>query len=259
MKKKLLILQNAFHFRSFSFFKYIFFKKRRRKIKSKATKYFYELPCIDFDEWASTQNKDLYLEMKKFQDEFVLFEKKFDFSHLGGSRGLDQFSALYFFTILLKPEFILETGVANGYSTFSFLSGIHQNKKGFLVSNDLPPLDIKKENWHYIGQMVPEQFKPKWKLFLGADKNNLKNITKNYDFDLAHFDSDKTKSGKMFCIETVIKNNSKHPLILIDNCADDFFWQGLKVENYSKFIFEQNKKRFGALIYKEHLSRLLLD
>ena len=243
------MLFNAFRFRSFGFLKYVLYKKRRIQTKERATNYFYNLPAISFDEWAKNRDSKVYIEMKEFQKEFKSYEKKFDFSPLGGSRGLDQFGALFYFTRLIKPGSILETGVANGYSSYSFLYAINKNGKGHLISNDLPPLGVKKEKWKYIGQMVPDYLRVFWELHLGSDKNNLKKLCKNYNFELAHFDSDKAKSGKMFCINTLLKNNSKPPFILIDNCGDDFFWRDLDVDFYKKIIFEQEGKRFGALIH----------
>ena len=78
---------------------------------------------------------------------------------------------------LTKPKRILETGVANGYSSFSFLSAMNMNKFGKLISNDLPPLNIEKEKWKFIGQMVPNEFQENWALHLGSDRNNLKKLT----------------------------------------------------------------------------------
>ena len=258
MRKKIRIITNSLRFQSFTFLKYVFFKHRRMNIKKEATKYFYNLPAVDFDLWANDINKDLYNEMKLFQKEFKKYEQNFNFTYLGGARGLNQFAALYFFTRLIQPKNILETGVANGYSSFSFLSALKKNDFGNLVSNDLPPLDIKKDNWKYIGQMVPENFKDIWILHLGSDKKNLKSICKATNFELVHFDSDKTTSGKMFCIDTVIKHNSTPPLILIDNCADDFFWKSLNIDKYKKIIFEQNGKRFGSLIFQDDTSKYRL-
>jgi len=254
MNKKPLILFNSFRFKTFSFWRYVFFKKRRIRIKKEAQKYFYNLPAIDFDDWAESLDKKLFLEMKKFQITFQDYEKLSDFSPLGGARGLDQFGALYFFARIVQPKLILETGVANGYSSFSFLSAMNMNKFGKLVSNDLPPLDIKKEKWKFIGQMVPIEFQENWTLNLGSDRNNLKKLCKENNFELAHFDSDKTSSGKMFCINTLLKHNEINPIILIDNCADDFFWKSLHVSNYHKVIFEQSNKRFGALIHSNSIA-----
>ncbi len=258
MKRKLLMLSNVLRFRAFGFLKYIFYKKRRAQIKDQAQAYFYNLPAISFDDWAKNIDSSIYIEMKEFQKEFRSYEKTFDFSPLGGGRGLNQFGALFYLTRLIKPSYILETGVASGYSSYSFLYGININRKGHLISNDLPPLDVKKEKWKYIGQMVPDNLRMFWELHLGSDKNNLKKLCKNYNFELAHFDSDKTKSGKMFCINTLLNNNTKPPFILIDNCADDFFWKDLDIDSYKKVVFEQEGKRFGALIHVNDLHQYSL-
>ena len=161
--------------------------------------------------------------MQEFQTHFIDYEKKLNFTYLIGARGHDQYGAHYFLTRLRKPQNILETGVANGFSSYSFLSAIEDNNYGRLISNDLPPLDIEKKYWKYIGQMVPQKFHNIWTLHLGSDRKNLKFICKENSFDLVHFDSDKLSSGKMFCINTSLKYNKTSPFILIDNCADDYF------------------------------------
>ena len=258
MNKKITIILNSLKFQSFSFLKYAFFKKKRKRIKRYATDYFYNLPCIDFDNWAREIDINLFNEMQKFQAHFQDYETNFNFTYLGGARGLDQYGALYFLTRLIKPQNILETGVANGFSSYSFLSAIEKNNFGRLVSNDLPPLDIEKKNWKYIGQMVPKKFHTLWTLHLGSDRKNLNSICKESTFDLAHFDSDKLSSGKMFCINTLLRHNKTSPIILIDNCADDFFWKNLIIKSYKKVVFEQNTKRFGILIHKDDITNFQL-
>ena len=124
MKKKITVILNSLKFQSFSFLKYVFFKKKRKRIEKQATDYFYKLPAIDFDNWAREIDINLFNEMKQFQVHFQEYEKNFNFTYLGGARGLDQYGALYFLTRLLKPKNILETGVANGFSSYSFLSAI---------------------------------------------------------------------------------------------------------------------------------------
>ena len=43
---------------------------------------------------------------------------------------------LFFLTRFLKPNIVLETGVANGYSSKAILYAIKKNKKGSLFSSD---------------------------------------------------------------------------------------------------------------------------
>ena len=106
--------------------------------------------------------------------------------------------------------------------------------------------------------MVPKKFHNIWTLHLGSDRKNLNSICKENTFDLAHFDSDKLSSGKMYCINTLLKYNKTSPIILIDNCADDFFWKNLIIKSYKKVVFEQNTKRFGILIHKDDITNFKL-
>ncbi len=66
----------------------------------------------------------------------------------------------------LRPELVVETGVANGISTSYLLFALHQNKRGVLHSIEigdstyLPP--GRKTGW-----AVPEWLRERWQLHLG--------------------------------------------------------------------------------------------
>ena len=50
---------------------------------------------------------------------------------------------LYFIARISKPKNILETGVAAGYSSYTFLKAIKKNKVGTLYSSDFPYFRLK--------------------------------------------------------------------------------------------------------------------
>ena len=90
----------------------------------------------------------------------------------------------------LKPECVVETGVARGASSAYILNALHENSKGHLYSIDLPPYaaGVKLGSDHYllndgqlhtvskeysIGQLVPEYLKDRWSLILGDSRKEL--------------------------------------------------------------------------------------
>jgi len=94
---------------------------------------------------------------------------------------------LYIVIRLIKPEIVLETGVASGISSAYILSALKENKKGKLFSIDLPyeidkeyPLNyIKKEGETFIprdknpGWLIPEELKKGWHLEFGKSSEKL--------------------------------------------------------------------------------------
>lgn len=72
---------------------------------------------------------------------------------------------------LLKPEVVLETGVAYGVSSAFILRALKENEHGVLHSVDLPPLRRKAEN--YWGIMVDEELESRWYPHRGSSKRVL--------------------------------------------------------------------------------------
>jgi predicted O-methyltransferase YrrM len=67
---------------------------------------------------------------------------------------------------LIKPETIVETGVAYGASSAFILRAMEENDRGTLYSVDLPPL--RREYERFWGIAVPDALKGRWKLHRGS-------------------------------------------------------------------------------------------
>ena len=72
---------------------------------------------------------------------------------------------------LLKPDIVVETGVAYGVTTAFILKALESNGKGNLHSVDLPPLG--KNAYKFVGYLVPEELKDRWVLHRGVSKRVL--------------------------------------------------------------------------------------
>lgn len=72
---------------------------------------------------------------------------------------------------LLKPEVVVETGVAYGVTTSFVLKALQVNGKGGLYSIDLPPLGENADA--YVGYLVPEALRERWVLYRGLSKRVL--------------------------------------------------------------------------------------
>ena len=90
---------------------------------------------------------------------------------------------IYAFMRLYQPLKVVETGVANGHSTFIILSALAKNGKGKLYSIDISP---------NVGSLLTEDLKRNWELIVlpKANKKTLDNVLKNLDpIDLFIHDS----------------------------------------------------------------------
>ncbi len=67
---------------------------------------------------------------------------------------------------LLKPEVVMETGVAYGVSSAFILKALEENGRGTLHSVDLPPL--RREYERFWGIAVAEELKKRWSVHRGA-------------------------------------------------------------------------------------------
>ncbi len=103
----------------------------------------------------------------------VEFHKRIDESRefLGrcsGGMGKDAYVLLYILCRILRPRIVVETGVANGFSSASILQALEDNQAGELYSIDLHSregvtIPIGKE----LGWVISEHLKHRWHLILG--------------------------------------------------------------------------------------------
>ena len=72
----------------------------------------------------------------------------------------------YFLTRWLKPNVVVETGVALGVTTSFILAALGDARgEGRLVSIDRPPLGVPCE---MVGQLVPDELRDRWTLHIGT-------------------------------------------------------------------------------------------
>ncbi len=116
---------------------------------------------------------------------------------IGTARG----ELLYAMTRLLKPEIILETGVANGYSSAFFLQALADNGRGHLHSVEYPPMGHWKDP--RIGILVPPELRNRWTIHLGNSKRILPKLVRQLGkVDLFLHDSDHCFDSLLFELRT---------------------------------------------------------
>jgi len=104
----------------------------------------------------------------------------------------------------LKPEIVIETGVAHGISSWLILNALHKNNGGKLYSIDLPNNDTNKnynfkENRIKTGWVVPDILRSRWSLQLGPSRELLPELlAKLGKVDIFFHDSEHSYANMMF-------------------------------------------------------------
>jgi hypothetical protein len=156
---------------------------------------------------------------------------------------------LYFLIRFLKPNIVVETGVAAGYSSFSILKALNKNNLGRLYSSDFPYFRIPYPE-KYIGILVPENLKNRWNLFIKGDKNNFIEIKKLISkIDILHYDSDKTYTGRELPLKYFKNELNSSTILIFDDIQDNsHFYDLVKDLDKAKWkIFPFENKWFGFI------------
>lgn len=140
--------------------------------------------------------------------------------------------ALYVLTRLLKPEIIVETGVFDGVSSSVFLQALRDNRKGHLISIDLPATETIMGSTHCMpetclpagcqpGWVIPDFLRERHTLLLGDSKELLPRVLETYSvIDVFLHDSLHTFEHQLFEYSTVWPHLRQGGLLL----SDDIFW-----------------------------------
>jgi predicted O-methyltransferase YrrM len=72
---------------------------------------------------------------------------------------------------LMRPNVVVETGVALGFSTATILAAMRENGRGHLYSVDLPHVQYDHER--ETGSAVPAELRDRWTLTLGRSEKVL--------------------------------------------------------------------------------------
>ena len=156
---------------------------------------------------------------------------------------------LYFLARFLKPQTIVETGVAAGFSSYAFLLAIKENGEGTLFSSDFPYFRLDEPE-RFIGIMVEESLKPFWRLYIDGDSLNLPKIVGECtEVDIFHYDSDKSYSGRKFATDLLEPKMRSSGIIIFDDIQDNSFFYDYVDEKKPPewFIFEFEGKYVGLI------------
>ncbi len=149
---------------------------------------------------------------------------------MGGAGNL---TLLYHLCEYSKATNVIETGVANGWSSLAILLSLHKRNNSLLISSDMPYAKMGNED--FVGCVVPNNLKNNWELIRMPDREALpKAFAKIEILDLCHYDSDKTYQGRMWGYPKLWKKLKKGGYFISDDIGDNIafkdFTDGLGIE-----------------------------
>jgi predicted O-methyltransferase YrrM len=117
----------------------------------------------------------------------------------------------------IRPQVVIETGVAHGVTTRIILEAMNMNDRGHLWSIDLPhPLDHRLHD--QTGVAATDEFRPRWTYREGASRQQLPPvISKVGNVDLFVHDSLHTAKNTLFEMEQAASAMRPGGVMLIDD------------------------------------------
>jgi predicted O-methyltransferase YrrM len=179
---------------------------------------------LDFFTIARELNESLLKEAEEFDKELIRRSQKvlagIDYVLGGGAACI----LLYFVTRLVRPRIVVETGVAAGFSSQAFLKALQRNGQGLLYSSDFPYFRLPNPE-RFVGLLVEEDLKSRWKLFLDGDERNIPKILHEVEcIDIFHYDSDKSYSGRETTLRMIEPYLNHAGITIMDDLLDNSFF-----------------------------------
>lgn len=163
---------------------------------------------------------------------------------MGGAAYVD---LLHHLTRELRPERVIETGVAAGWSSLAVLLALDANAAGELTSIDMPY--PKRGNETAVGCVVPERLRSRWSLVRLPDRDGLPPAVARGAIGLAHYDSDKTYEGRMFAYPLLWRALCPGGVLISDDINDNLgFRDFAKQVGVKPQVVERPTGGFSGLI-----------
>jgi hypothetical protein len=143
----------------------------------------------------------------------------------------------------LRPDIVVETGVAYGVTTAFILKALESNGKGNLHSVDLPPLGKNADK--FVGYLVPEELKDRWVLHRGVSKRVFPELLPQLKkVDIFVHDSLHTYWNIRYELQSVTPYLSRPAIVIADDIQNNSAFQewALKTSPTTWWTFQETDK-----------------
>jgi len=163
---------------------------------------------------------------------------------------------LYFLIREIKPDIVIETGVLHGLTSTWILQALEDNKKGKLISIDLPMREWEK----YMGSrpigpgseveedelgdqdsgwIVPNYLRDRWELVLGPSEVELVKICNQLDkVDLFVHDSDHSYKNMKFECDFILEKYPEAKIVIDDFYHNNYTFELLSSNQYEGIFMD---------------------
>lgn len=157
---------------------------------------------------------------------------------------------LFFLCEFLHPDYVIETGVANGFSSSYILLGLDFIKKGKLIS-----IDYMLMPWHTknkVGMAIPDFLKKRQNLIIGKSLIELKKVFKDVNsIDVFIHDSSHTFNNMMAEYKIAWPHLKKGGFLISDDVSqNDAFLNFADLVQKKPIIITKNSGSHFGLIRK---------
>lgn len=165
---------------------------------------------------------------------------------ISGGANLD---VLYAAAVRCEARFVVETGVAAGWSTLAILAWLRSKSEGKLISIDRPYPG--SESTEYVACVLPRDFieDRRWNLVMRPDRSGIPRAIQTLGaIDLIHYDSDKTPQGRRFAYPVLYAALRPGGIFISDDVGDNMaFLEFVEMNGLSVEIVDAGDKYLGVI------------
>lgn len=196
------------------------------------------------------------LENKVVRYQALVNGKSFS-QYLKGAGGAAIFFC-YVLTRLVKPEVVIQTGCASGWTSALFLFALHQNQKGHFYNINLGPtkgqfgMDWTLPEDVEPGFLIPDELRNRWTLIDGDVSVHLIPLLqrisgRNQKVDIFFHDSNHTYEHMMWEYTTVWPYLDQQGFLISDDIGWNTAFMDFSMALEKPYVIHKSNRNFGVL------------
>jgi predicted O-methyltransferase YrrM len=166
--------------------------------------------------------------------------------HASFGTGWDETLGRWLYTLVrvLRPDTVIETGVAHGSSSWLILNAMRRNERGTLYSIDLPGRDAHhgyNVPASQTGSLVPEELRRRWNLVVGDSAVELPRVLREIGaVDVFFHDSDHSYEAMRREFNVVIPQLRQGGVLVADDVhKNSAFSEACRKQGLRSYVFRK--------------------